>query len=67
MSADSIADIPVSFHVTNVNKTVACIADGKNYTVRGHLTGPASKIHNPDAVTLVGGPDHLVVHRRAAG
>jgi len=57
----------VSFHVTNVNKTVACIADGKNYTVRGHLTGPASKIHNPDAVTLVGGPDHLVVHRRAAG
>jgi pimeloyl-ACP methyl ester carboxylesterase len=36
-------DQPVSFVVQNVNKSaVPCGTDGKTYTVRGHLTGPAS-------------------------
>jgi pimeloyl-ACP methyl ester carboxylesterase len=34
---------PVSFVVQNVNKSgVPCGTDGKTYTVRGHLTGPAA-------------------------
>ncbi len=44
-SADDIVDIPVSFAVTNVNHSrVPCGTDGKNYTLTGHLTGPASKL-----------------------
>lgn len=53
LAADSIVEIPVSFQVKNVNETtVVCPSDGKDYTVRGHLTGPASKLRNPGAVTL---------------
>ena len=36
---------PVSFVVQNENKTaVPCGGDSKTYTVRGHLTGPASAL-----------------------
>lgn len=47
-AAEAPADIvnqPVSFVVQNVNKTsVPCGGDSKTYTVRGHLTGPASAL-----------------------
>jgi pimeloyl-ACP methyl ester carboxylesterase len=40
-----VVDVPISFTVTNANHTLApCPTDGKQYTVRGHLTGPASKL-----------------------
>jgi pimeloyl-ACP methyl ester carboxylesterase len=43
---------PVSFLVQNVNKTsVPCGGDGKTYTVRGHLTGPASALESTDATS----------------
>ncbi|WP_129842012.1 alpha/beta hydrolase [Streptomyces sp. RFCAC02] len=36
-----IVDLPVSFTVRNVNRSLAaCATDGGTYTVRGHLTGP---------------------------
>lgn len=42
---DAVVDVPVSFTVKNVNRSkVACPADGETYTVRGHLTGPASEL-----------------------
>lgn len=48
--------VPVSFEVRNVNRSkVACASDGKTYTVRGHLVGPANALNNPkklDAATL---------------
>ena len=38
---------PVAFVVQNVNKTaVPCSGDGKTYTVRGHLIGPASELES---------------------
>ena len=44
-AADDIVDIPVSFAVKNVNNSfVSCGTDGKDYTINGHLTGPASKL-----------------------
>jgi pimeloyl-ACP methyl ester carboxylesterase len=40
-----VLDKPVSFVVQNVNKSgVPCGTDGKTYTVKGHLTGPASSL-----------------------
>ena len=37
--AAAIVDLPVSFGVRNVNRSLAtCPADGRKYTVRGHLT-----------------------------
>jgi pimeloyl-ACP methyl ester carboxylesterase len=51
-SAETPAEIvsqPVSFVVQNLNKTaVPCGGDGKTYTVRGHLTGPASALGSPE-------------------
>ena len=48
--------VPVSFEVRNVNRSkVACASDGKTYTVRGHLVGPARKLQSRakvDAATL---------------
>lgn len=36
---------PVSFSVQNVNTSaVPCSTDGKSYTVRGHITGPAGAV-----------------------
>lgn len=43
----------VSFKVRNVNRSkIRCAADGKTYTVRGHVTGPKSAFEHPGAVTL---------------
>ena len=44
-----IVNKPVSFVVQNSNKTlVPCAGDNKTYTVRGHLTGPASLLESTD-------------------
>ncbi|MGI8312209.1 alpha/beta hydrolase [Saccharopolyspora hattusasensis] len=53
-SAQAIVDFPVSFQVQNVNRTTSqCTADGHTYTIRGHLTAPASVLSRPNpAVTL---------------
>lgn len=41
----SVTSLPISFVVRNVNRSkVACHADGKTYTVRGHLVGPAGHL-----------------------
>lgn len=50
-----VSDIPVSFEVRNVNRSaVRCASDGKTYTIRGHIVGPASVVRSPhiDAGTL---------------
>lgn len=40
-----MVSVPVSFEVVNQNRSaVACPTDGAGYTVRGHLTGPASTL-----------------------
>lgn len=51
---DGVFDEAVEFTVRNVNTSdVACNADGRTYTVRGHLTGPVSDLRSPaSAVTL---------------
>lgn len=53
---DAVGQWPISFRVRNVNRSkVPCASDGKTYTVRGHLVGPASAIrygHRQDPVTL---------------
>ena len=53
---ESVNSIPVSFEVINKNDSKApCPADGKRYTVRGHLTGPTDKLDHgsrQDSVTL---------------
>ncbi|GAA4444462.1 alpha/beta hydrolase [Phytohabitans houttuyneae] len=44
-AAEQILDTPVSFTVRNVNRSaLACPADGRTYTVRGHLTAPRSAL-----------------------
>lgn len=45
VSARAIVDVPISFTVSNVNQSgIPCATDGKQYTIRGHLTGPASAL-----------------------
>lgn len=54
-AADRIVSVPVAFDVVNQNRSaVACPADGGQYTVRGHLTGPAALLtrNTIDAATL---------------
>jgi alpha-beta hydrolase superfamily lysophospholipase len=54
-AAGPVADLPVTFHVVNVNRSrVPCAADGRPYDVRGHLVGPAAALtaSGPRAVTL---------------
>lgn len=49
------ASLPISFQVRNVNRSkVACHSDGRTYTVRGHLVGPAAALqdHSAREVTL---------------
>src|SRR4029453_14486184 len=47
-AADTIVELPVSFHVVNTNTSgVACLSDGLPYTVQGHLVGPQSVIYGP--------------------
>ncbi len=51
--AVGIVERSVSFQVRNVNRSLTpCAVDGRRYTVRGHLTGPAAALANPRAVTL---------------
>jgi pimeloyl-ACP methyl ester carboxylesterase len=48
-------EIPVTFTVRNTNTSmVPCAADGKTYTVSGHLVGPAERLaaKTPQAVSL---------------
>ncbi|MBC8093035.1 MAG: alpha/beta hydrolase [Pseudonocardia sp.] len=49
-----VVQIPVSFTVENVNRSVVeCAADGGTYEVAGTLTAPADALDDPDrAVTL---------------
>lgn len=58
-SSQPIVDIPVSFEVDNLNRSLlACESDGQRYTIRGHITGPASMLDDPErsiAVHLHGG------------
>ncbi len=43
-----IVDVPVSFQVQNVNRSLnQCAVDGQPYTVHGYLTGPASLLDAP--------------------
>lgn len=52
--ASRIVQRAVSFQVRNVNRSkIACAADGKTYTVRGHLTGPVRALQHPRSVTLL--------------
>lgn len=46
--ASDIVDVPVSFEVQNVNRSVnQCRTDGRTYTVRGFLTAPAALLAGP--------------------
>lgn len=50
---ENVVQIPVSFTVHNTNQTpVVCAADGKTYTVRGHIVAPEGALDHPDAATL---------------
>ncbi|MGQ0626326.1 MAG: alpha/beta hydrolase [Sporichthyaceae bacterium] len=54
-AADMVTSVPVSFRVVNENRSaVPCPADGKEYTVTGHLSGPASALRSGtiEAATL---------------
>ncbi len=52
-AAGAVVDRPVSFRVQNANRTkLACATDGASYTIRGHLTGPASQLAAGKGVTL---------------
>jgi|SRR5947209_2049146 len=51
--AAGVVDLPVSFAVQNTNTSaVPCPSDGRAYTVRGHLTAPASAFAAPGAVAV---------------
>jgi pimeloyl-ACP methyl ester carboxylesterase len=48
-----IAEVPVTFSVTNSNRTaVPCSSDGKAYTVKGHIVAPAAALDSPSSATL---------------
>src|SRR5688572_19890454 len=50
---NGIADVPVSFTVQNVNRSlIPCRADGATYVVSGHLIGPRAALRNGAAATL---------------
>lgn len=50
-ASPDVVSQPISFAVQNVNKSGvgACAADGKTYTIRGHLTGPEAALESPNA------------------
>ncbi|MFL5824396.1 MAG: alpha/beta fold hydrolase [Solirubrobacteraceae bacterium] len=44
-ASPSVVELPVSFQVTNSNTSQdPCLSDGGQYTIRGHITGPASAL-----------------------
>src|SRR4051812_34782517 len=46
--ASGIVDVPVAFSVQNTDTPRSpCLTDGKEYVVRGHLTGPRAAIEGP--------------------
>lgn len=51
--AERVREVPVEFTVVNQNRSpVACPADGRSYTVRGHLVAPPRALARPDSVGL---------------
>ena len=59
---EGVVDLPVEFTVDNVNRTRGqCSADGEEYTVRGHLTAPASVLAAEDPAVM------LLVHGTNTG
>ncbi|WP_353650812.1 alpha/beta hydrolase [Nakamurella sp. A5-74] len=53
-SNDTVRQFGVSFTVQNVNRSaIECAADGKTYTVRGHITAPVQSFTDPQAVTVL--------------
>jgi pimeloyl-ACP methyl ester carboxylesterase len=51
--AGGVAELPVSFTVTNSNTSQApCFSDGATYVVRGHITGPQSILSSGRAGTI---------------
>ena len=52
--ASTVKQVPISFQVRNVNRSAfACASDGRTYTVRGHLVGPAAQLARPPKVAGV--------------
>src|SRR4051812_487033 len=58
-AAGGIVEVPVAFQVVNTDTSgapcnLAQPSDGRNYTIRGHLTGPKSALAAPrsNAVTF---------------
>ncbi|HYH51733.1 MAG TPA: alpha/beta hydrolase [Acidimicrobiia bacterium] len=52
-AADDIVELPVAFKVNNHNHSlVPCPADGKDYTVKGHIVAPAKALDDAKAATL---------------
>jgi pimeloyl-ACP methyl ester carboxylesterase len=52
-AADGIVELPVAFKVNNHNhSSVHCPADGKDYTVNGHIVAPAAALDEAKAATL---------------
>ncbi|WP_159943816.1 MULTISPECIES: alpha/beta fold hydrolase [unclassified Nocardiopsis] len=59
---EGVVDVPVEFTVDNVNRTRGqCSADGREYTVRGHLTAP-EEVLEADAPAVA-----LLVHGTNTG
>ncbi|HET9770526.1 MAG TPA: alpha/beta hydrolase [Acidimicrobiia bacterium] len=49
----TIVELPVAFEVNNHNhSSVQCPADGKDYTVKGHIVAPAAALDGAKAATL---------------
>ena len=49
-AAQSVVEFPVSFRVVNSNTSQdPCLSDGRPYTVKGHITGPASALSGSPA------------------
>ncbi|WP_160050202.1 alpha/beta fold hydrolase [Nocardiopsis sp. FR4] len=62
MAEAGIVDLPVSFTVTNTNRSdLPCNSDGGEYTVRGHLTAPRGALDAEDPRVT------LYQHGQAAG
>jgi hypothetical protein len=52
-AADDIVELPVTFKVNNHNHSlVPCPADGKDYSIAGHIVAPAKALDDAKAATL---------------
>ena len=53
-AADGIVELPVAFQVNNHNhSSVPCPADGRDYTVNGHIVAPAAAVRSGGLAGLV--------------